>query len=175
MNINVTIGERIIISLWPCAHDGGTATVTDAQDWAKSLREQRDAKRNAEAEKHRKVALQRDIVAEKMPQLWEELIAEYRNHAAAYNGELEPERTLAVHTGRNSFMVRPDAMPEIVTGKLELTTHKVEIIAGSSQFSYWPNPVLEGTGSLQLVSANAPQRVVTLAEIVRETLQAGLR
>ena len=44
--------------------------MTDAQDWAKSLREQRDAKRNAEAEKHRKVALQRDIVAEKMPQLW---------------------------------------------------------------------------------------------------------
>ncbi len=175
MNINVTIGERNIISLSPCADDGGTAIMTDAQDWARSLRKQRDAKINAEAEQHKKVALQRDIVAERMPQLWEELIAEYRKYVAAYNGEFEPDRILAVHCGRNSFMVRPDAMPEIITGKLELNPHKIEIIAGGRQFSYSPQAVLEGAGNLQLIAAYTPQRVVTVAEIVRETLQAGLR
>jgi hypothetical protein len=153
---------------------GGEA-MTDARDWAKAYREKQEAKRNAETDRHQRVAMQRDIVAERMPVLWEDLITEYRNYVTAFNEETQPDRVLAIHrSSKHSFMVRPDARPEIITGKFDPTTYKIEILAGSRSFPYVPDVVLEGTGSVQLKSAYAPQKIVTCAEVVKQTLQAGL-
>ena len=44
-------------------------TMTDAREWARARKATEDAKRNTEKELHERVSLQRDIEAEKMPQL----------------------------------------------------------------------------------------------------------
>jgi hypothetical protein len=123
--------------LMALSFEPGGDNMSSPEDWARSLGEEIRLKQSATREDAQAVAMHRDIIAEKMPLVWEEVLAAFQSHCIAYNEQLKPDRTLALHrTGSHSFMVRPDALPEIVVGQYDSNTKRILIktTAGSEWF-----------------------------------------
>ena len=123
------------------------------EERAKALAELLKSKRQESASAASRVAMSRDIVAEQIPGVWEDLIEEFEDYCENVNEQVNPERKLAVHrTGPHDFMVRPDAMPEIVQGHYAYDTRAISIRNYKGVEWYLPKVYLVGTGSIHLVS-----------------------
>lgn len=148
--------------------------MTTPKEWAKAQAHKATAKQQAITQRHQNVAMQRDILAEDVPRIWEDLLQQFETHCAEYNEEVRPERKLGFfRTTGNTFMIRPDALGEIATGLLEPATNRIKIITPKERFDYLPKVILEGTGRVELVSAST-HRQVSRVEIAQEVMDAAL-
>ena len=146
-----------------------------ADEWARSLAKKTEDKEMQSSEQARITAMNRDIVAEQMPTVWEDLLREFQVHCNAYNEQAKPERTLALHrTGAHNFMVRPDALEEIVRGHYDYQTKSISIVTSRGTEWFLPRPVLSGTGRVELVSRST-ERQISLSSIAQKSIETGLR
>lgn len=143
-------------------------------EWARSLGEDIKAKQAVEKDIAQTVAMRREIEAEKMPLKWEEVISAFQQCCAAYNEQLKPQRALGLHrTGSHGFMIRPDALPEIVTGKYDPGTRFIEIRSSVGKETYFPSAKMIGSGDIDLVSYETKQTKTPTA-IAQNTLRECL-
>lgn len=145
------------------------------EDWADSLAKRKQAKQDDEIRKAEFTAMNRKIEEEGMPQLWGELIAEFDRHCKVFNERVQPERELACHRmSSNRFMVRPDALPEIIVGEYDPQIKRITITTHQRQeiFSGVVKHEIAGTGKMELRSWQT-QNIVTVEEIVRRAIEAG--
>lgn len=141
-----------------------------AEEWARTLKANMEGKQ-AEADRLAdRVAMNRNIVAEQMPGIWDSLLVEFANHCKAFNEQTNPERELALHRmGAHDFMVRPDAMEEIVRGHYAYDTCSISITTRRGTEWFLPKVVLVGTGTAVLVS-NTTQAQISPASIARNAI-----
>jgi hypothetical protein len=148
--------------------------MVNPEEWARSLGEELESKERVSADIAQTVAMRRAIEAEKMPLKWDELLAAFQEHCAAYNEQLKPERKLYLHRLRShDFMIRPDALPEIIVGKYDPHTRWIEIRSSVGKETYFPQVEMTGSGEVQL-TALSTKRVKTPASIARDTLRECL-
>jgi hypothetical protein len=153
---------------------GGVTGMGTSEEWARSLGEDLKAKQRVERDIAQTVAMQREIETEKMPLKWDEVLAAFQEHCTVYNEQVKPERTLALfRAGQHDFMVRPDALPEIITGSYDPHTRRIEIRSRVGKDSYFPRVVLAGSGDVELVSLQT-KKVKTPTMIARDTLRECL-
>ncbi len=146
----------------------------NAEEWARSLGEELEAKERVSADITQTVAMRRAIEAEKMPLRWDELIAAFQEHCTAYNEQVNPPRKLYLHrSGSHNFMIRPDALPEIVTGRYDSHTRWIEIRSSVGKETYFPQVEMTGSGEVQL-TALSTKRAKTPSAIARDTLRECL-
>lgn len=145
-------------------------------EWARSLGQEIQAKEQVDREIARTVAMRREIEAEKMPLKWEEVIAAFQSCCTAYNEQLKPKRALGLHrSGSHEFMVRPDALPEIITAKYDPRTKFIEIRSSVKNETFFPSANLTGSGEVDLVSYETKKvkYPITIAQdTIRECLIA---
>lgn len=145
-----------------------------SDEWARSLGEEIKSKERVEADIAQTVAMHRQIEAEKMPLLWDELIAAFQEHCTAYNEQVNPPRKLYLHrTGPHNFMVRPDALPEIVKGNYNPQNRWIEVLSSIGRETYFPQVEMKGSGEVHL-TALSTKRVKTPSAIARDTLRECL-
>jgi hypothetical protein len=146
-----------------------------ADDWASGLAKEKKASEKRALDQAQATAMSRNIIAEQMPTVWDDLLKEFQEHCRAYNDLVKPERPLALHgTGAHDFMVRPDAMDEIVRGHYDEDPHKISIVTARRTEIYQPQAVLEGSGRVALLSRSTGA-VVSLASIARKAIEIGVR
>ena len=88
-----------------------------AEDWAEFLAKRIQARQEDSIRKAEFTAMNRQIEAEEMPSLWKELLVQFHSHCKAFNDSVHPERPLIYfQISAYHFEVKPDALPEIVTG-----------------------------------------------------------
>lgn len=146
----------------------------NAKDWAHTLKQTNDAKQAAADRDTQRTAMIRDIIAEQMPTVWEDLLKEFTEHCDAYNEQFNPERKLSLHrTGAYIFMIRPDAMEEIVSGHYSPDAKQVILSTRGGKKIYKPYVYEVGAGEIRLspLGANAP---MNLDSIAQKTIQDGL-
>lgn len=144
------------------------------EEWARSLGEDLKAKERVERDIAQTVAMQREITVEKMPLVWEELIVAFQACCVAYNEQVKPARTLALHRGGvYDFMIRPDARPEMINGKYDPHNHTIEIRSTVERETYLPIVVLEGTGRIELTTMST-KRAKTPTAIAQDTIRECL-
>jgi hypothetical protein len=150
--------------------------LTDSQtDWAIAFGEEIKQKQSATNREMQSVSMHRDIEAEHMPLRWQEVLVAFQDHCTAYNDLIKPERPLALHrTGAHSFMIRPDALSEIVNGTYDYQTKRITIRTRKGTELYLPHVVLIGSGTAELFSYQR-QRTITPTEIAQTTLELALR
>jgi hypothetical protein len=144
-------------------------------EWARSLGEDIKAKQAVEKDIAQTVAMRREIEAEKMPLKWEELLLAFHSCCLAYNEQLKPQRTLALRRmGSHEFSIRPDALPEIITGRYDPTTRFIEIRSSiSRKETYFPSVNMTGSGEVDLVSYETKQ-TKSATSIAQDTLRECL-
>lgn len=141
-----------------------------AEEWARSLKASMDAKQAESNRAVERVTMNRNIVAEQMPVIWDSLLAEFANCCKAFNEQIKPERELALHrTGSHDFMVRPDAMEEIVRGHYFCDLHHISIITKRGTELFVPGVLHVGTGKVFLVSS-ITQSETSLESIARNAI-----
>ncbi len=145
-----------------------------SEEWARSLNEELKSKERVDRDIAQTVAMRREIEAEKMPLMWNELLAAFQEHCTAYNEQVNPRNKLGLHRrGSYDFMVRPDALPEIVTGRYDPHTRWIEICSSVGKETYFPQVEMAGSGDVQL-TALSTKRVKTPSAIARDTLRECL-
>ena len=106
--------------------------------------------------------------------MWEEVLAAFQKCCDAYNEQVKPERKLGLHRGgSHEFMIRPDALPEIVVGKYDPHTRWIEIRSSVGQEVYYPSVVHTGSGGVELVSYQT-KKVKKPFSIAQDTLRECL-
>jgi len=148
--------------------------MSKAEEWANALGEEIKANRHAVREDERMVAMQRDIVAEKMPLKWDEVCASFQRHCTAYNEQVHPERKLVFALlGKHQFMIRPDALGEIVIGQYYPQTKAITIQTPVGTEWFKPKVMVEGSGSVELVSSTT-QSETDPDSIAQAAIREGL-
>lgn len=146
----------------------------NAEEWARSLAKKNEEKELQSSEQARITAMSRDIVAEQMPIVWDDLLREFQSHCNAYNEQVKPQRTLTLfRTGQNDFMVRPDALEEIVRGHYDYQTKDISIVTVRGTERFMPRPVLSGTGHVELVSRSTGRQISPVS-IAQNAIETGL-
>lgn len=144
------------------------------EEWARSLGEEIKAKDRVERDIAQTVAMNREIEAEKMPLKWEEVIAAFQTCCIAYNGQVKPQRRLDLHRGgSHQFIIRPDALPEIITGKYDPHNRRIEICSSVGKETYFPLVSHVGSGDVELMSLET-KRVKNPATIAQDTIRECL-
>ena len=141
-----------------------------ADEWARSLGEQIKTKERDSNGAAHIAAMNRNIVAEQTPLVWDELCAEFQKYCDAINGQVKPERELGFHrTGAHDFMVRPDAMDPIVLGHYAYDTHYISIRTGRGVEWFAPSVYHVGMGKVVLISTST-RSSTTPGSIARKAL-----
>jgi hypothetical protein len=167
------IVNRGIIFVTLCLEAGGNK-MGNPEEWARSLGEEIKSKQRVDREIAQSVAMRREIEAEKMPLKWEEVLSAFQQCCTAYNEQVKPERTLGLHrVGSHEFMIRPDALPEIITGKYDLHTKFIEIRSSIGKETYFPSVNMTGSGDVELVSYETKQ-TKNPTSIAQDTLRECL-
>jgi hypothetical protein len=150
--------------------------MSSADDWARTLKQASDAKRTAEDKEAQRVVMVRDIIAQQMPTVWEDLIKEFQNHCDAYNEQFKPARPLALHrSGAHDFIVRPDAMEEIVSGHYSYENWMISISPRHGVVDWFEPLVFQvGAGEVKLVKRGGNAGQMSIQSIARTYIAQGL-
>ena len=152
----------------------GVDQMGSSEDWARSLGEEIEISKRVDREMAQTVAMNRAIEAEKMPLKWEEVLAAFQEHCIAYNEQIKPERKLGLHrTGSYEFAIKPDALPEIITGKYDPGTRWIEIRSSIGKETFYPTVIHSGSGDVELMSYQA-KTVKSATLIAQDTLRRCL-
>jgi hypothetical protein len=151
-----------------------TICMGSADDWARQIGEQIKSKQQNADNAAERVATNRNIIAEQMPQIWDDLIAAFRECCKAVNEQVKPERKLALHqSGKYDFMVRPDAMEEIVRGHYAHDAKTVSIQTRAGTELFLPKVFQIGAGEVRLASRSTGV-TSTVETIARTAIEKGL-
>ena len=147
-----------------------------ADDWGKQLKQKIDAEQRVSDFVEQRSAINRAIVAEQAPLVWEELCAEFLKHCEAFNRCVRPERELVFcRTGAHDFCVHPDALEDVVVGHYDAETNYISIETKKEKNWFLPSAVNSGTGEIALFSGN-PLKEMSPESIARDAIaQSVLR
>ncbi len=154
--------------------EGERREMTDTRDWARSIGKEVEEREQKAIRRAQNVAMQRDIIAEEMPLRLEELYRAFQACCETFNEINNPERKLAFfRTGSSNFMVRPDALDEIVSGEYDSQTKRIKITTPAGTDIFLPMVNLEGAGSCHLVSYSTG-RATTPEKIAQDAIRHGI-
>jgi hypothetical protein len=141
-----------------------------ADDWSKQLKQQIDAERWVSDFTAKTSAMNRAIIAEQAPLVWEELCAEFLKHCEAFNRCVKPERELVFcRTGDHDFCVHPDALEDVVVGHYDAETKYISIETKKGKKWFIPSAIHSGTGKIALFSGN-PLKEMSPESIARDAI-----
>ena len=145
-----------------------------ADEWARTLKQANDAKQAETDRQTQRTAMNRSIIAQQMPTIWEDLIKEFNNYCNAYNEGFKPERPLTLHrSGTYEFRVRPDALEEIVLGHYSHENWMIGITTRPGVVEWFEPQVYQvGAGKVELASRGGPQ--MSLGSIAGKKIKEGL-
>jgi hypothetical protein len=149
----------------------------NAEEWARTLKQTSDAKQAEEDRSAQRTAMNRNIIAQQMPTIWEDLIKEFQTHCTAFNEQFKPERLLALHrSGTYEFIVRPDAMEEIVTGHYSYDNWMISITTRQGVVDWFEGQVYQvGAGKVELIKRGPVRSQMSLESIARTKIMQGLQ
>jgi hypothetical protein len=123
------------------------------EEWALGIGKEIAGKERATLDKGQQVAMQREIIAEKMLQIWEEILVEFQAHCHAYNEQIKPKRILTLfRESQHQFIVKPDAMADTISGQYDPHTKTIVISTVGIGEQFYPEVELRDSGSVRLVS-----------------------
>lgn len=142
----------------------------NADEWAIALGNRIKTGKQEAQEREQTVAMKRQIIAEKMPGIWAELMSLFQSHCEAHNRNNSPPRALSCHQMKaDTFLVSPDALPEIVTVHLSRNTNEIMIKTPSGAQRYVLRAAMRDDGDVD-VEERSSQRIMSLPEIVEKAL-----
>lgn len=141
-------------------------------EWAESLAKEIERKTQAKDVQDKAVELRRNIIAEQWEPLWEEVVREFQAHCEAYNDKLKPERKLALHPDLHGFMIRPDALGEIIRVHHDRQSRRIHIKTSQSSLSLQPAVQMTENGKLFL--ANSYGNYYAPAYLAQKFIQEGV-
>ena len=147
-----------------------------ADEWARTLKQANDAKQ-AEADREtQRTAMNRSIVAQQMPTVWEDLIKEFQKYCNAYNEQFKPVRPLALHrSGSYEFIIRPDALDEIVRGHYSHENWMISVSTRPGMVEWFEPLVYQvGAGKVELASRGGRGQM-SLESIAGRKIKEGLQ
>lgn len=143
----------------------------DADEWARALGSRVRAKESEIRGREQAVAMKREIIAEKMPGKWDELMRLFQSHCEAHNRNNNPPRLLSCHPlGHDTFEVKPEALPAIVTVAFNRSTYEIMVRTPSGAKWYLPSAVMRNNGDVDLVERGNSHELISLPQIVMESL-----
>jgi hypothetical protein len=89
--------------------------------------------------------------------------------AKQYNDRVKPERTLHLYKELDRFVIKPDALGEIVHARIDRETKRILIAATRSKEWYQPRIGIKD-GNVYLASESGP--TYTPAEIAEKTFES---
>jgi hypothetical protein len=115
------------------------------------------------------------LVAEEMPLLWKELCEEFQKHCNAFNEQTRPQRKLGFYLiGVHHFIVRPDALEEIVIGHYHFDTYRISIEMRRAGIEWFvPSISQVATGEVKLASAST-SKTMNPKLIARNAITAAI-
>lgn len=146
-----------------------------ADEWARTLKQANDAKQDETDRQTQRTAMNRSIIAQQMPTIWDDLIKEFEKYCNAYNEQFKPERTLALQrSGSYDFSIRPDALDEIVQGHYSHENWMISISTRPGVVE-WFEPVVYqvGAGKVELASRGGRGQM-SLESIAGKKIKEGL-
>jgi hypothetical protein len=148
----------------------------DAESWAARLKKEVEAQKDASAKLERSVQMKRDIIAERMPHVWEQLVSVLDSHVKAFNETFNPKRKLACHRlAEYEVMVRPDALNEIVFMRYNAMDRSIVVRTGSRGEKYSPEALMNGSGEIELRGEYSSYLEKDLDLIVSSALERGIK
>jgi hypothetical protein len=162
-----------IIFLTISVPSGGT--MGSADEWARTLKQANDAKQDETDRQVQRTAMNRSIIAQQMPTIWDELIKEFQKYCNAYNEQFKPDRPLALHrSGVHDFFIRPDALEEIVQGHYSHENWMISISTRPGVVEWFEPQVYQiGAGKVELVSRGGRAQT-SLESIAGKKIKEGL-
>jgi hypothetical protein len=147
-----------------------------ADEWARTLKQANDAKQEETDRKTQRTAMNRSIIAQQMPTIWEDLIKEFQKYCTAYNEQFKPERALALHrSGSYDFRIRPDALEEIVIGHYSYENWMISITTRQGVVEWFEPQVHQiGAGKVELASRGGRGQM-SLESIAGKKIMEGLK
>jgi hypothetical protein len=162
-------GMLLLITISP---ETESAIMHDTQKWANDLTKKLETGKNEAIERERIMQMKREMIAERFPQIWDEMRSAYREHVDAFNAQYNPKRKLACFdSGLDMFMVRPDALNEIAIVKRNSAARTITVIAGKETAIYTPKAVMHGDGGVVLECGSRQDNV---EYIVQQSLERGI-
>ncbi|MGA2896906.1 MAG: hypothetical protein ABSE27_04835 [Acidobacteriaceae bacterium] len=146
------------------------AVMGTPEEWANRLAKRLEDKRILRQADDDAVAMRREIVAEKLPVLWEELIKEFREYCKAYNERIRPERKLDLFPELDGFVIKPDAKGEIIRVHLDRGTKRISVATAKSKDWYSPSVEMTGNGNILLKSDRGG--LFSVSEMTGETFDS---
>jgi hypothetical protein len=144
------------------------------EEWARALGDEIKGNQKTVQEQHKSVAMTREIIAENMPRIWEELIQEFQSSCTTFNEQVNPERKLAcMRQGHDVILIRPDALREIVTANYDSEAKRIIVRTNEGAEYFSPKANLVGSGSVDLISEKS-KRQISVVEIVQASLRKGI-
>jgi len=151
----------------------GSASMPDAEKWAEDLNKSLRGEKDAATEQARVVQMKREIVAERFPQIWDELRALYRQHVDAFNAQRNPRRKLSCfESAYGIFTIKPDAQDDMIVVQYDPTGRTIKVIMGRESETYRPKARMHGDGAIVLESNSGEW---SLESIVHQSLERGIR
>lgn len=149
-------------------------TMNDPKEWARELDKEIKASEKDVREEQQAVAMHRDIEAEKMPLLWDDLCVAFQQAVDAFNDVTQPPRKLYLHrVGVHLFTIKPDALPDIVNVMFDPFTKKATVKTSLGQHVYLPKVILIDAGSVAFVSARTRSET-PVSKIAQDAIREGL-
>ncbi|MGO9795544.1 MAG: hypothetical protein ACLPLZ_05550 [Terracidiphilus sp.] len=146
-----------------------------ADEWARTLKQANEAKQAETDKETQRTAMNRNIIAQQMPTVWEDLIKEFQKYCNAYNEQFKPERLLALHrSGSCDFFIRPDALEEIVIGHYSYENWMISISTRPGVVEWFEPQVYQvGAGKVELASRGGRGHM-SLESIAGRKIKEGL-
>lgn len=118
----------------------------DAEKWAAGFAKKIADEQDATGQRERVALMKHEAVKTRSPQLWDEVVEKLQEYATAFNQRFNKRRKLTWHMPASyQFMVRPDAMPEIVEAKYFPSEHRILVKSGREGHSYQATARLQGS------------------------------
>lgn len=171
--MHITNSGIMFISVFAEDPDGGRKMVGSADDWAEGLARKIEEKNLETISREKSVALRREIIEEQMPLLWEEVMREFQSHCEAYNAKLKPERKLALFRERDGFVIKPDALADIIQVSFSSQAKRITVRALSKSTTYEPRVFMDESGKVGLFSMYGEPS--TPAMIARSAIEAATK
>jgi|HubBroStandDraft_1064217.scaffolds.fasta_scaffold374997_1 hypothetical protein len=142
------------------------------EEWADRLAKRQEEKRITHQSHDAEVAKVQKLITEKFPLLWEELMQAFSEYCKAYNDRIKPERTLHLFKELDRFVIKPDALGDIVNARLDRQINRILIATTLSKESYRASVGMRDDGIVYLSSESGGTH--TPAEIAEKTLNSLL-
>ena len=146
------------------------ASMGTPEEWASRLAKRLEEKRIIRQGGDDAVAMRREIIAEKLPVLWEELAKAFGEYCKAYNERIRPERKLALFPELDGFEIKPEAKGKIIQVHLDRGTKRICVTTEKSKEWYSPSVEMTGNGNILLESDRG--RLFSVSEMTGETFDS---